>query len=317
MKGSRKRAVGPEHCETVRSRVARTIPQFSYRVSKETGSDGPCNEIRRKKLSVYAIKALPVALALVLLPGPAWALPLLPNQNLLGSLEATTSCSKGTEGKDPVILMHGTAETSTTAWLLLKLTLENPGFCVFPSDYGLAGLGPIEASGRQLDTFVDFILETTGSSKVSIVAHSQGSLVARYYMRFLGGGSKVRELIGLAPSNNGTSHPLLPIVAPLCPACAQQAANSAFIRALSEGGDLEPGVHYTVVATRYDEIVIPYQSQFLRGSPDQVTNVVLQDKCPLELSEHLLIAYSPVAIQWVIHALLSDGPADPGFAPAC
>lgn len=41
-----------------------------------------------------------------------------------------------------------------------------------------------------------------------------------------------------------------------------------------------------MIATTYDEVVTPYTSQFLSG-PD-VRNVVLQDLCPLDLSEHVL-----------------------------
>jgi triacylglycerol lipase len=74
-------------------------------------------------------------------------------------------------------------------------------------------------------------------------------------------------------------------------------------------------VSYTVISTRYDEVVTPYQSQALAG--DTVTNVVLQNRCPTDLTEHLGIIYDPVALQWVVNALGRDGPADPGFRPRC
>jgi triacylglycerol lipase len=48
-----------------------------------------------------------------------------------------------------------------------------------------------------------------------------------------------------------------------------------------------------------------------------VTNVLLQDDCPLDLSEHVAITDDPVAIQWVLNALSSNGPADPTFKPDC
>ncbi|MGX1502739.1 UNVERIFIED_CONTAM: hypothetical protein RKD43_001364 [Streptomyces graminofaciens] len=59
------------------------------------------------------------------------------------------------------------------------------------------------------------------------------------------------------------------------------------------------GVRYTVIATRYDEVVTPWRSQYLSGP--NVRNVLLQDLCPLDLSEHVaigvfdLIAYHEVA----------------------
>jgi triacylglycerol lipase len=48
-----------------------------------------------------------------------------------------------------------------------------------------------------------------------------------------------------------------------------------------------------------------------------VTNVVLQDRCPTDLTEHVGIIYDAVALQWVVNALGRPGPADPGFRPRC
>ncbi|BFO20227.1 hypothetical protein SHKM778_66150 [Streptomyces sp. KM77-8] len=63
-----------------------------------------------------------------------------------------------------------------------------------------------------------------------------------------------------------------------------------------------PGVRYTVIATRYDEVVTPYSSAFLTG-PD-VRNVLLQDLCPLDLSEHLAIGLlDRIAFHEVANAL--------------
>ena len=42
-----------------------------------------------------------------------------------------------------------------------------------------------------------------------MVGHSQGGMMPRYYIKFLGGADKVDDLVGLAPSNHGTSNPLL------------------------------------------------------------------------------------------------------------
>ena len=40
--------------------------------------------------------------------------------------------------------------------------------------------------------------------------HSQGGMMPRYYLKFLGGASKVDDLVGLAPSNHGTDNPARP-----------------------------------------------------------------------------------------------------------
>jgi lipase (class 2) len=139
----------------------------------------------------------------------------------------------------------------------------------------------------------------------------------RYWMKFGGGVSKVNDLVGIAPSNHGTTNPLASPTGVFCPACAQQAAGSPFITKLNAGGDIEPGPSYTVISTRYDEVVTPFTSQALSGPSTQVTNVVLQNKCPFDVSEHLTIPDDQATIQWVLNALGRSGPANPSFRPVC
>ena len=66
---------------------------------------------------------------------------------------------------------------------------------------------------------------------------------------------------------------------------------------------------------RYDLVVTPYRSQYLTGPAEQVTNITLQAKCRLDLTDHVFIIYDPAALHWVGHALLRDGPASPTFRP--
>ena len=40
-----------------------------------------------------------------------------------------------------------------------------------------------------------------------MVGHSQGGMMPRYYIKFLGGAGKVDDLVGLSPSNHGTVQP--------------------------------------------------------------------------------------------------------------
>jgi triacylglycerol lipase len=141
-------------------------------------------------------------------------------------------------------------------------------------------------------------------------------MMPRYWMRFLGGAATVRGLVGLAPSNHGTTVAAAPAAAGGgCASCGEQQAGSAFLTRLNAGGDTLPGVNYTVIQTRYDEVVTPYTSAFLSGP--RVTDVTLQDRCPLDLIEHVAIIYDPVTLQWVVDALDHAGLAEPGFSPVC
>jgi triacylglycerol lipase len=227
------------------------------------------------------------------------------------------SCHPSAAHPYPVVLVHGTFGDMTLSWNLISPKLKADGYCVFALDYGDRATGPIEQSAAELRDFVDRVLAATGAHKVSLVGHSQGGMMPRYYIKFLGGAGKVDDLIGLAPSNHGTSNPGALVLSGVgvCYSCGQQATGSAFLTNLNAGDETPGPVSYTVVETRNDEVVIPYTSAFLSGA--NTTNVRLQDRCPLDLAEHLSIIYDPVALRWVENALARPGPADPGFRPSC
>ncbi|MFE3524706.1 esterase/lipase family protein [Streptomyces sp. NPDC059161] len=230
------------------------------------------------------------------------------------------SCKPSAAHPRPVVLVHGTFGNGTDNWLALAPYLVNRGYCVFSLDYGrlpgvplFDGLGPIDKSAAQLATFVDKVLAATGAPKADLVGHSQGGMMPRWYLRFLGGAAKVNALVGIAPDNHGTTldglAQLLPyfpgaenLLTLATPGLADQMAGSAFVTKLNQGGDTVPGVHYTVIASKYDEVVTPYRSQFLDG-PD-VHNVLIQDKCALDLSEHVAIGLTDrIAYHEVVNAL--------------
>ncbi|MFJ4191793.1 esterase/lipase family protein [Kitasatospora sp. NPDC089509] len=237
------------------------------------------------------------------------------------------SCRPSAAHPDPVVLVHGTFANRYENWLALSPLLKGLGYCVFALDYGtipgitstgsglllpIGGLGAVPASAAQLAHFVDLVRGATGAAKVDIVGHSQGGMLPNYYLKFLGGASKVDRMVGLAPSNHGTTldgitklAPYFPGVADLiytvCQACRDQAVGSDFNATMASRPDTVPGVHYTVISTVYDEVVTPWRTQFLNG-PD-VDNEVLQDHCPVTLAEHVAIAFSPTALHLVTNAL--------------
>jgi pimeloyl-ACP methyl ester carboxylesterase len=214
----------------------------------------------------------------------------------------------------PVILVHGTFGDMTVSWSLFSPALEAQGYCVFALDLVRRGMAPIDRSADRLAAFVDEVLARTGAARVSLVGHSQGGMLGRYVARFRGKLAVIDDIVGLAPSSHGTTNPLAPLVAGLgCPACAEQQAGSAFMQRLNAPPEAPPPPSYTVVATRYDEVVTPYRSQFLDGA----TNVVLQDRCPEDVTDHVGIVYDPIALQWTLAALGRPGPADPAFQPLC
>jgi triacylglycerol esterase/lipase EstA (alpha/beta hydrolase family) len=245
------------------------------------------------------------------------------------------ACVPSASHPTPVILLHGTLFNETLTWQALSPELADAGYCVYGFDYGAGPYtaghvyaeGDIATSAAQLAQFVNYVLIATRTSQVDIVGHSQGGMMPRYYMKFLGGAPKVHLLVGLAPSNHGTTldgaDALLDVAHDLgvnvftlagCLACTQQinGLGSNFMAHLNAGGDTVPGPRYVVIESRYDEVVTPYSTAFLTGP--KVQNILLQNQCPLDFSDHIGIVYDPVALQDVMNAL---GPNDPSFVPTC
>lgn len=230
------------------------------------------------------------------------------------------NCKPSAAHPRPVVLVHATFVTRGINWNALSPLLKNEGYCVYALNYGgapmlglLAAYGPVETSAVELSDFIDEVLASTGASEVDIVGHSQGGMMPRYYIKNLGGADKVANLVGLAPSNHGSDFTgvgnlmsLVPgfnaAITAQFPAWSQQTAGSDFIAELNSGGETDPGVDYTVIQTKYDELVTPWRSSFLAPAPN-VENLTVQDYCWMDFSEHLSIAYDHVALRLVLNSL--------------
>src|SRR5512139_25500 len=227
------------------------------------------------------------------------------------------TCRPSVDRPYPAVIVHGTFGDRASLLDALSYSLKSDGYCVFSLDYGDRATGPIEDSAAQLKDFVDQVLAATGAAQVSMVGHSQGGMMPRYYIKYLGGDGLVEDLVGLSPSNHGTT------VAggsssgstQGCEACDQQMAGSDFLQALNTPDETPGDVDYTQVVTRYDEVVVPYTSGFLSG--DRSTNITLQDYCSADTADHVGIPMDRQAIAWVLEAFGHPGPADPAAAVGC
>ncbi len=231
---------------------------------------------------------------------------------------ANVACEPTKKKPHPVVLVHGTFETMDQNWAVLSPQLKQRGYCVFALNYGNRGLGSIPESARELRVFVNKVLRHTGARKVSLVGHSQGGMMPRQWIKNLGGKSKVADLVGIAPSNYGTEieqadfRRTLGISSP-CRACGQQAADSEFIKQLNRGDDTPGPGSFTQIATRNDEIIVPFTRCFLKGKP-RTKNIVLQRYNGGLAVTHQNIYNDPFAQKLVFDALANPGPAKPNRA---
>ncbi|EFQ84432.1 triacylglycerol lipase [Aeromicrobium marinum DSM 15272] len=228
----------------------------------------------------------------------------------------------------PVVLVHGLSGNKNTNWQTMSPLLKNNGYCVFALTYGIPAGAPlpltqfggftlIEESAAELGAFIDEVLAATGATQVDIVGHSEGTVVPNAYAKFLGGAAKINQYVSIAPLWNGTNPlglanlavlgtpfgltPLLFGALELYFASGPQLLTGGdfFTRLRADGGPAVPGITYTNIVTRYDELVIPYTSGFSPG----MTNIDLQKVCPWDFSEHFQIVASPNTGRLMLNAL--------------
>jgi pimeloyl-ACP methyl ester carboxylesterase len=248
---------------------------------------------------------------------------LVPGWHPAGSNDPT--CQLTPSRPRPVVLVNFTAGAGWE-WAAGSPYLRNNGFCVFSFTYGnitplpnfpIQAVGDIRRSAAELAAFVDEVRAQTGVDKVDLVGWSQGGgMTPHYYLNFLGGAAKVDQFVGIAPGNHGADGSglfrmdglgvvLQPLMLLLLPAFGEQVAGTALAEEVYAQGDTRPGPHYTTIVTKYDEIATPYTNQFLDGP--NVTNILLQDGCALDHSEHLSTGFSERTWRFVVNAL---APAD-------
>jgi triacylglycerol lipase len=237
-------------------------------------------------------------------------------------------CEPSAAHPRPVVLVHGLGANMQENWSYHSPRIKAAGYCVFALSYGVdprtalfpvkvGGVIPMERSAPELAAFVDRVLTATGADQVDLVGHSEGTVMPRYYLERLGGAPKVKRFVALTPLWRGTeiggaamlrdlaeplglAAPIVNLVASICGSCPQFLRGSPYLNDLNADGEAIPGIKHTNVITLYDELVTPPTSGVMR---DGGTNIILQDVCPTDLSEHLAIAFDPVVTQLILNAL--------------
>ncbi len=247
------------------------------------------------------------------------------------------NCKPSAAHPRPVILLHGTYANLLANFSNFALPLKREGYCVFGRNYGsypyglgvfpaIKGLASIRSSSRELRDFVDRVLRETGAKQVDLVGFSQGGLVARAYLKWDGGANaaapsqnKVHTVIGLNSANHGgTAFGLTDWVRWFQkwkqvrdiwgPSSVDLTEGSPFLREINAGDETAPGVNYTMIGTKLDEISLPYTKAFLTAGPGaSVRNVTIQDGCVQDLSDHFTLPFSKRTHGLVLQAL------DPGY----
>ncbi|MCA9680556.1 MAG: alpha/beta hydrolase [Myxococcales bacterium] len=279
-----------------------------------------------------------------LTPAPAEAAN--PNANARFFFPADLQCRKPlrplffqestAKSKPPVLIVGGTM-SAELIYIFLETRLLADNYNVYFYELHKGGMIDMNENAKGLATCADAVLEDAGASKLSLIGHSQGGVVARAFIRDQPG--KVDTMVSLAAPHLGTSptNPLvglLAAIAGLTPEGAQQAQvlksqmapNSTFLDSINKNWPAKDPVHYVNIISTNDEWIVPYKNGLMPESMcDEVDahgqaiacNVTLQTECPNRiLTDHVLLA-SDVAVYTGIKAGLEHQQVKAAIKPMC
>ncbi len=233
------------------------------------------------------------------------------------------ACKPSAAHPNPLVLLHGLGGNGPGNYSFLGPYLAAKGYCAFTLTYGQAtpaipvgGTVSIVQSSAQIEAFVDQVRAATGAAKVDLVGHSEGGFQSLYGPKVRGYAGKVGKVVALAPPTHGTTFAglvsvgdylgLRPLVDQVlrdfgCPACDEIIVGGSEVAKLTAGPIAQPGVKYTVIASRLDALVTPHETSFIREPG--VKNQFVQDTCPLDPVGHVGLAFDPTVAQLVANAL--------------
>ncbi len=232
-------------------------------------------------------------------------------------------CTPSAAHPDPVVVLHGLGATYYEDLNVLQSHLAGKGYCTYSETYGdfpgfpyVGGLRPVADSAAEIKDQILRVLAATGAAKVDIVGHSEGGFQSLYVTKTQGIADRIDSVVAIAPPTHGTTFGGLVNLAYLfgirsqvggvlqtfgCPACDNLITDGAAVAVLNDGPVAQPGVRYTIITSRYDEMVTPTSTSFV--NEPGVKNQYVQDLCPFDPVGHLNEAYDPNVWNMVTNAL--------------
>ncbi len=160
----------------------------------------------------------------------------------------------------PVLLVHGILGQRHLYWNLFASRLKRDGFRVHEALLPYTMLGDIRLAARTLEEKIEATCRGDRVEQVDLICHSAGGLVARYYIKLLGGSARVRHLILLGTPHKGT---YFSYALPLLPIANQARPGSNLIREIDEAEGTD--VPITNFWSPVDGVVIPAANAQLQG----------------------------------------------------
>jgi triacylglycerol lipase len=170
----------------------------------------------------------------------------------------------------PILFVHGWKETGSI-WNTMIERFEKEGWTKAQlNNWTYTTSQSNVTTAKEVSTKVTEILKSTGASKIDLITHSMGALSTRYYIKNLGGESKVEDWVSLGGPNHGTE------TANLCSetSCVEMRIKSTFLNELNAGDETPGAVHYGTWWSPCDEVIDPHESVILTGATNTETECI-------------------------------------------
>ena len=155
----------------------------------------------------------------------------------------------------PVLIIHGFLGTRGSMYMLERRLVED-GFVVVSFNLGTLNSRDIRRSAFLIHRKIERILAQTPSQRIDIIGHSMGGLIGLYYVKKLGGHTRVRKLIMMGTPVRGTWFALAGVatLGLWSTSSWQLLPRSRFLDELSQG-PMPPNVEVHTIAAARDWVV--------------------------------------------------------------
>ncbi|MGW4244535.1 esterase/lipase family protein [Nocardia sp. NPDC004722] len=250
------------------------------------------------------------------------------------TIEPSIDCAPTAAHPYPVVVLpggDGSPEQTETQWATMTAALREAGYCTLVFQGGIANDkrwdGDMPGEAQQVGDFIAKVRRTTGADRVEIVAHSAGTIVSNYYLKVLGGAPTVSHAVFIAPEVRGCDgagvlgvknppitpvqlllampflEPVLAASSPDLAVAMQMTPISPTYKAIFDTQVTQPGVTYSVIATRNDQLATPAPACSTLDEPG-VVNAVYEDLFPgADAVDHSLIRSTTNTAGWVLQQL--------------
>jgi triacylglycerol lipase len=153
-----------------------------------------------------------------------------------------------------VVLVHGIFQQGRSFYFLKKELEKHGADCLVAQLKPADGRNGIESLAHQLKIKVEEKWDS--NSKISVISHSMGGIVSRYYLQELGGHARCENFITMGTPHNGT------ITAYCCPGIGakQMRPNSSFLQSLNISSHRLDKIKCVSYRTPLDLIILPSSS---------------------------------------------------------